>query len=460
MRFLPLCALVFGLGASGCNAAPTSDAAPATNAAPIADAAPATDAAEATARAEFAARMKDIDAKGDWQALLKSGQEWQISHPDDPTAHFATARAAYMLGEIEVSIAAWEKLVAMDPLSAPNGARWLKTARDVRRNFPALKLKPLEWKQGDAGAEAIQWTQKGAALLAAKSYDEIEQTAATLQKSKAANIKGSPHLSLFFDGLCAVQNKDYEAHQGQIAAWRAARPKSYLARLAEIQGWTDTAWHARGTGFASTITPEMSAKIDAALKKGTQALENLPETAFSASPLSFEVALDWGQLSGAPREFLDEMFTVGTTTFPDYLPLYRIRAYQLLPRWFGEPGEWEAMTQKRADQIGGQNGDVFYGRVVWSLLDLVPNLAQESNFDYERAQRGLEILHKRRPDSISVSSARLVLAYKSKDWKTAQQLLSVPHGHILDSSWPLWNRLAGQKNFAEQRMLILGESTE
>lgn len=414
---------------------------------------------EGAARAQFAARMKALDAKGDWKTILQSGQQWQKSHPDDPTGYFAAARAAYMLGEIDVSIAAWEKLLAKDPASAQNGAGWLKTSRAVRRNYPNLKLKPFQFVQGDAAIEAVQWQRKGAALLAAKKYDEIEKTAATLQKSKAADAKGSPHLTLFFDGLYGSTTANVAAHQKRIAAWRAARPQSHLARLAEIQMWTGAAWRARGNGFSSTITPAMSAKMDAALAKGTQSLKNLPEAAYAASPLAVEVALDWAQLSGAGREFLDELFSVGTENFPDYLPFYRIRANQLLPRWFGEPGEWQAMAKQRADQIGGDNGDIFYARVIWSLSNFFGNLPEEGAFDYERARRGLEILHRRHPNSLSVSSARLELAYQSKDWKTARQLFIAPNGHVLDVSWQRWKDVAGQTDFAEQRMLLLG-STE
>ncbi len=437
MKFLPLCvlgALIFAPETARCQTA------------------------EDTTPAAFAARMKALDAKGDWPLILRSGQEWQKSHPDDPTGYFAAARAAYMLGEIDLSIAAWEKLIEKDPNSAANGAGWLKTARAVRRNYPDLKLNPLEFKAGDAGIEAYQWAQKGAALLKAKQYDEIEKTAATLQKSNASNAKGSPQLGFFFDGLTEI-DADFAARQGRIAAWRAARPNSHLARLAAIQIWTDAAWKARGTGYASTITPAMSAQIDAAIAQGGQRLKALPEAAFAQTPLAFKVALDWSQLAGAPREILDDLFRAGTAAFPDYLPLYRTRANQLLPRWFGERGEWEAMAKARADQIGGEEGDVFYARIIWSLAEFL-NLPQESNFDYARTARGLELLHRRHPASVSVASARLELAYQAKDWKTARQLLTAPGGHVLDVSWRRWNTIENQNFFAEQRMLILGETPQ
>ncbi len=102
----------------------------------------------------------------------------------------------------------------------------------------------------------------------------------------------------------------------------------------------------------------MSAQIAIVLQKGARELKLLPKTAFD-SPLAYIIALDLGQISSAPREFLDGLFEAGIKNFPDYLPLYRTRAVHLLPRWFGERGESLEMAEKRADQIGGDEGDVF-----------------------------------------------------------------------------------------------------
>ncbi|PQV63923.1 protein of unknown function (DUF4034) [Abditibacterium utsteinense] len=339
----------------------------------------------------------------------------------------------------------------MDPASAPNGEKWLKTARSVRHNFPDLQLQPLQYEPGDAAREQTLWQQKGAALLAAKRYDEIEKTAA-LQKSGAANAKGSPHLSFLFEGL-AGENADFAVRQKQIAAWRVARPQSNSARLAEIEMRTNAAFQARLDDYASTITPAMRAKLNAALAQSSHGLKNLPKTAFE-SPLAFVVALDCGLLAGAPREFLDDLFTAGTNKFPDYLPLYRTRAIHLLPRWLGEPGEALAMIETRADQIGGENGDIFYARVIWHLAQSTGQLSRDFDFNYERVRRGLEFLHRRRPDSRSVASARLDLAFRARDWKTSQQMLSAPNGHILDNSWERWAIPHNQNNFPSNECLF------
>ena len=404
---------------------------------------------------EFLTRQKSLDEQGDWSTLLQLGRDWQTGHPDDYEGHYSVARVSFMLGDLDLSIAEYQKSVALNPSAAETNNSWLEIARKARRNYPDLQLHPLRYVIGDVAREQEEWQQKGGALLLAKRYDEIEKTAAALQHSNAADIQGVPHLKSFFNGLCT--GGDFAARQGRIAAWRAARPASNLARIAALQLWSNAAREARGGGFASSITPDMKARMDAALAKGAQSLKALPSAAFK-SPLAFDAMLRWGLLASAPREFFDHFFQEGTATFPDYLPFYTQRAQVLLPRWFGEPGEWEAMAKKRAGQIGGDNGDVFYGRIVWSLSQLVFRLPKESHFDYERARRGLEILQKRSPDSVSLLSARLDTAFESKDWTTAKQIFTAPQGYVLDDSWWLWAPPRNKPIFDEQRVLILGDS--
>lgn len=414
----------------------------------------------------YAKRVKDLQDKADWAAVVQAAREWKKALMDanisDLAASFAEADAVYKLGDIDRAIELFGPLVKLDPTARPTSGGTsvspsdkLATARDIRRYYPDLKLRPLQFKPGEATLEAAAWKQKGEALLAAKNYDEIEKVAASLQKSKAADVLGRPHLEHFFRGLLQ-KNAGQATLQARIAAWRAARPQSNLARLVAIQMWTDVADEARGGGFASTITPAMSARIDVALGRGSQTLRALPKAAFG-SPLAFMVTMRWGRLASAPREFFDDLFVEGTRKFPDYLPLYSTHARNLLPRWFGEAGESEALLKKRADQIDGAEGDIFYGRIVWDFATSIGQLSMDSQFDYERAHRGLKLLHERFPNSVSAFSARLGLAFVRVDTKIAQPMLRDADAYVLDNTRSPWAVPLDQNRFADFRMYVLGE---
>ncbi len=415
---------------------------------------------------ERAKRVKDLQDKADWPAVVQAARAWKKALADanssDLAASFAEADAVYKLGDIDQAIKLLEPLVKLDPTAQVTSggtssslSDMLATARDIRRYYPSLKLQPMQYKPGDAALEATAWKQKAESLLASKNYDEIEKVAASLQKSKAADVLGWPHLDHFFEGL--LKTKAGQATlQARIAEWRAARPQSNLARLVAIGMWTDVAAKARGGGFASTVTPAMSARMDAALGRAAQTLQALPRAAF-ASPLAFTTAMRWGRLAGVPRKFFDDLFAQGAAKFPNYLPLYRIHAYNLLPRWFGEAGEAEALLKTRADQIGGTDGDIFYGLIVWDFASSIGQLSMDTQFDYERAHRGFKLLHERFPNSVSAFSARLGLAFIQVDTKIVQQIVRESKTYVLDNTHFPWLTPLTQNRFADFRMYALGE---
>lgn len=448
--FYVLGALVCGLGLAR-GEAQTSDTDPST----VTPSTPNSVPNPVLTHDEFLARYKALQEKGDWAALHALGRDQEMAHPEDSDALYAQGLASYMLGDLDATTTEMEKFLATNPADAKNARFWIGNAGIIKRNFPDFQLKPLQFVTGDADAETQKWIRQGAALLAAKKYDEIEKVAAQLQKSNAANVQGAPHLASFFAGLTQSAG-GLPVTQKRIAAWRVARPKSNLARLAAVAMWTSAGYDARGSGVASTITDAMSARIDAALQKGAATLKTLPASAFD-SPLAFDVVLGWGLLASAPREYFDHYFETGIKKFPNYLPLYTQRAHDLLPRWFGEPGEWEAMAKKRADQIGGEEGDVFYAHIVWSLNQTVSDLPADPNdLSYKRARRGLENLQEFHPESVSVASALLQLALHAGDNTTIKQLLAAPQGYILDDSWREWSTPRQQAVFSEIRMGILG----
>jgi hypothetical protein len=77
-----------------------------------------------------------------------------------------------------------------------------------------------------------------------------------------------------------------------------------------------------------------------------------------------------------------------------------------LPRWHGEPGEWEAFAAKSADEVGGEQGDVLYAQIVWSMHDprIYGNPVAETAIEWTRAHRAFEALCRRYPNSISARS--------------------------------------------------------
>ena len=280
--------------------------------------------------------------------------------------------------------------------------------------------------------------------------------AADLQKSGAATVTGRPYLTTFFRQLTTGDPDD----QAAIAAWRAARPRSDLARVAEIDMWTNAAWRARGNGTAADITKTGGQTMSDALDKAAQAIDQLPASALS-SPLTFVALQNWAQLSGIGREFQDAIFTEGTAKFPAYNTLYYQRIEFLMPRWYGAPGDVTAMIAARADQIGGIEGDMFYAMALAEGTSVMP-ISKDNPYDVTRANRGLAALRARHPDSITLRSAQLSLGFDEAfgtpqrlNWELAKAAFAEPNGNQLDATWGNFESPEYRVSYADDRMKTL-----
>jgi len=100
-----------------------------------------------------------------------------------------------------------------------------------------------------------------------------------------------------------------------------------------------------------------------------------------------DVALAQGWDPGAKRALLEQAVKFE----PNYFYYYRKYAVSILPQWDGEEGQLEKFLQSRADQIGGDPGDILYFQVA-SLLGGCIN--QPLKLSWPRIQRGFDALER------------------------------------------------------------------
>jgi len=97
---------------------------------------------------------------------------------------------------------------------------------------------------------------------------------------------------------------------------------------------------------------------------------------------------------------------------PRYQAYFFRRAYYLLPRWYGDDGEWESDLARSADRIGGRDGDAVYARVVWCIQNCIgtTNFFTENNLSWARIDRGFDVIEKEFPNSFAAKSEHAFLA--------------------------------------------------
>jgi len=120
---------------------------------------------------------------------------------------------------------------------------------------------------------------------------------------------------------------------------------------------------------------------------------------------------------------MEAVFKKGVELDPDYQQLYESKAYFLLPRWYGEPGEWEAFAQQTADARGGEEGDILYMAIARSQAATEgAEFFRNTRISFPRMKRGFEASLRRYPDYVWEMNSYCYFACIAGDRDTARQL--------------------------------------
>ena len=86
---------------------------------------------------------------------------------------------------------------------------------------------------------------------------------------------GGWRLRVFYSAIDIKEPTDEatEEHIAHLEHWIAQRPNSITARVAMAEALHRWAWLARGTGYASTVTPAMAKLFFARIERGQAVLE-------------------------------------------------------------------------------------------------------------------------------------------------------------------------------------------
>jgi hypothetical protein len=152
---------------------------------------------------------------------------------------------------------------------------------------------------------------------------------------------------------------------------------------------------------------------------------------------------------GWPREEMEAVFKKGVVIEPNYLQLYNAKAYYLLPRWHGEPGEWEAFAQEVADARGGEEGDILYTNIgrseAWSEG---VEFFRDTRISYARMKRGFEASLRRYPNYVWEMNSFCYFACIAGDRETAKGLFNRIGGLWEKDVWGQNDKFVQWQNWA------------
>lgn len=231
--------------------------------------------------------------------------------------------------------------------------------------------------------------------LRRRHYEELDACAADLERSRARFPGGGWELYRMLDMLSNCPGGrdgpevEWGAHLSLFRDWIAHRPDSCTAREALSGALIDYAWKARGEGFARTVTDEGWRLHSERLQQAGAVLGDLPPHSHR-SPMWYYNRLVIARGLSLPRVEYDRIFNAGVRQEPGFFGLYTEKAYDLLPRWDGEPGEWERFATEASDRTGGSRGDILYFFIVRAQCESIGDkvVLADGDVDWGRVKRG------------------------------------------------------------------------
>ena len=242
--------------------------------------------------------------------------------------------------------------------------------------------------------------------------------------SKEAYADGRWKLTYVYLGLEPDGGAPLSAWTNRVAKaeeWTRKNRDSITARVAKARLLIGYGWAVRGSGYSDTVQEKEWTQFNALLRQAAQVLK-------AAKQLPDRCPLYWSTWQNAAmglqmaKADYDALFQQAITEFPDYWFYYNNRAAFLLPRWYGETGDWEKDLTRSVDRVGGKAGDMLYAQVVCDVHNYGGGIDvfEGKRISWERVEKGLEGLLKKFPQSLAVKNERAFLAGLAGDKEKAR----------------------------------------
>ncbi len=283
-----------------------------------------------------------------------------------------------------------------------------------------------------------------------RRFDDLEAQAKELRASKPLFGNGSWKIVQFYAAFeCRDEEPDsmWELHDRIHKDWIAAKPTSITAHVAYAGFQIDYAWKARGTTYADKVTSEGWALFEHRLAAAHDVLVKaraLPEK----DPVWWLKALRVALGAGMSKAQYDQLLAEAVAFEPKFWGYDNARAYSLLPRWYGQEGDWEAYAAHAAARPDGL-GPESYARIVISLRAYYDNVFRDTKATWPQTREGLERMRAKYPDSLDILSESALLATMAEDRALARELFERLGDRYLASVWRKPERFAHYRHWAE-----------
>lgn len=263
-----------------------------------------------------------------------------------------------------------------------------------------------------------------------ENFDHIDAIADAVRTQKSRFAGGAWKLQKVYRGLREPNNGReasdaiWQLQIDRLKKWVARKPQSITARVGLAAAYVEYAWHGRGRGFAGTVTNDGWKQLATRMATAREILNEAKKLP-TKCPHWYEVMLTVAMGQSWEMDEYNKVFEEAIAFEPAYHYFYGDKAQYLLPRWHGEPGDWEHFADDMSKRLGGKPGSIIYYQISMDVVDCYKDKAflTETEVSWPRIKQGFADLEERDGASLRAINLLCRLAGQAEDRPFTQELL-------------------------------------
>ncbi len=287
-----------------------------------------------------------------------------------------------------------------------------------------------------------EFRENARSLALKKDWQNLESRVESIRSQKTRFENGSWKLRSFYSAFGEYEKigdeKTYSDLISRLEIWAANKPASIAPKLALAEAYHGYAWLARGAGYASEVTQQGEKLMEERIKIGFKWLreaKKLQDT--EKDPAFYSIVLHSFLGANVNRAVYESVFNAGVTNAPDFSAQYEYKAYYLLPRWYGQDGEWEKFAREISQRKDIPDSDEIFARIALYIRDIGYFYQEFSNDDqpWEELKSSFHAIEAKYPGSLEIKSVLCLMSAKFYDYKEARAQMKLLDGKIDLSVW-------------------------
>jgi len=270
-------------------------------------------------------------------------------------------------------------------------------------------------------------------------FQGLEKSAENFRTRKERFESGYWKLRAFYLAFGATpENTGWPEWLGKLQQWKTQYSDSITPRLALAGAYCGYALAARGQDWGYKVSDEAAKQTDERLRASFNYLHEAKDFLNHENDYGFYgIVLRDCMWAGMGRTSYDKIFDSAIRNALDYNVIYEYKAYYLLPRWFGQRGEWQTFAKAMSERKDFPESDEIFGRcaIYLQTLGLFYEDFAYDDKTWEELKSSFHAIEKHYPESLEIKSIDCLLSTEMRDYKEAREQMILLGGKIDLSVW-------------------------